>query len=364
MTTRKGTVQTVLGLIEPSNLGITHMHEHIFINYLDFFLKPTEQEQSCCCVGHSEDGHKHVPLEDQKINIKNVHWVQYNYNKNLHNLQLDEEDVALAELELYKKCGGKTILDVTTEGIGRDPERCRKVSMKLGLNIVVGAGYYLEKTIGKLVSNTSVEEMEEKIVKQVLEGIDGTDIKAGIIGEVGCSSPLSANEKKSLIASARAQKRTGVSITIHPGRTTGSPMEILNILKDNGADLSRVVMGHIDRTIHDINVMYEIAKTGCTLEFDLFGMEISYYPFGGDVMGMASDNQRIDWIKSLIDAGYGQNIVISQDIYTKHRLVTYGGHGYHHILFNIVPRMLKHGITQANIDDILINNPKRILTIV
>eukprot|EP01132_Coremiostelium_polycephalum_P004497 gene4497-5602_t len=361
-TDRKNKIQTVKGLINPDAIGTTMMHEHIIIDYLKFFESPSSEEERCCSL-HGNHNSSTNSLADEKINLTNLHWIQYNYNKNYHNLTLDEHDVALNELALYKRCGGSTIVEVTTAGIGRAPLLLKQISEQSDLNIIMGAGYYLEKTIGNMVKDKSVQEMEDEIVKQVLEGVDETGIKCGIIGEVGCSWPLSDNEKKSLAASARAQKRTGVSITVHPGRSSRAPLEILNILKENGADLSRVVMGHIDRTVHDMDIILEIAKTGCTLEFDLFGMEVSNYPYGGDVVGMPNDSQRIEWISKLISAGFGKNVVVSQDIYTKHRLCTYGGHGYNHLLFNIVPRMLKFGITQESINEILINTPKRLLTI-
>ncbi|EFA79738.1 phosphotriesterase-related protein [Heterostelium album PN500] len=361
MSERKGKVQTVVGLVEPDTIGITHMHEHIIINYLDFYEEPTQQDlkDACCC--HSSNDTRQ--LHTEKIAVDNLHWINYNYNKNLHNLELNEIDVALRELALFKNQGGNTIVEVTTGGIGRDPTKLKTVSEQSKLNIVMGAGYYVDKTIRKLIQDKSEQEIEDEIVRQLLEGADGTDIKAGIIGEVGCSWPLTECEKKSLRASARAQKRTGVSITIHPGRSRIAPLQILEIIKEAGGDLSRVVIGHLDRTVHDIEMLLEIAKTGCVLEYDLWGMEISYYPWGGDVIGMLNDNQRIEAIAQLIDAGHAKQIVVAHDVYTKHRLVTYGGHGYHHILHKILPRMKKYGISDENIKEILINTPKRLLTI-
>ncbi|GAM19702.1 hypothetical protein SAMD00019534_028770 [Acytostelium subglobosum LB1] len=353
---------TVTGLVNPEDLGVTHMHEHIIINYLPLYEEPSEHDLKDACCNHAHGGQPRQ-LHKEKITLDNVGWIQYNYNKNLFNLELNEQDVALHELALFKNNGGKTIVEVTTAGIGRDPAQLQQISEKSSLNIVMGAGYYIDLCINKIVTDKTEKEMEDEIVKQLLEGTDGTNVKCGIIGEVGCSWPLRESERKSLVASARAQVRTGVTISIHPGRSTKAPIEILNILTENGADLSRVVMGHIDRTIHDVSIMVELAKTGCTLEFDLFGMEMSHYPWGGDVVGMPNDNQRIQWIAELIAAGYGKQIVVSHDVYSKHRLATYGGHGYHHILHNIVPRMKKLGIKDEHIQDILVNTPKRLLTI-
>ncbi|EGG15810.1 phosphotriesterase-related protein [Cavenderia fasciculata] len=301
---RIGKVETTLGLIDPSQLGITHMHEHVIINYLDFYKEPTQEElqSASVCCGHTTTTTTATrQLHKEKISLDNVHWVQYNYDKNLHNLELNELDIAAKELQLFKQCGGQTIVEVTTQGIGRDPILLKKIASDTNLNIIMGAGYYVDKTIRNIVLDMEIKEMEEEIIKQVLVGVDGSGIKCGIIGEVGCSWPLTESEIKSLKASAGAQKKTGVSISIHPGRSLQAPLEILRILKEAGADLSRVIMGHIDRTIHHFEMLESIAKTGCCLEYDLFGMEISYYPWGGDVMGMPSDNQRIEWISRLIN---------------------------------------------------------------
>ena len=122
------------------------------------------------------------------------------------------------------------------------------------------------------------------------------------------------------------------------------------------------IMGHLDRTISTLESLQEIASTGCVLEWDLFGVEVSFYqPSNFD---MPSDAQRMNIIKSMIDEGIGKNIVIAHDICTKHRLVKYGGHGYGYILEHIVPRMRSRGFSETEILDITQNNASRLLTIV
>jgi phosphotriesterase-related protein len=118
---------------------------------------------------------------------------------------------------------------------------------------------------------------------------------------------------------------------------------------------------HIDRTLKNLEDMKTLAASGIVLEFDLFGMECSHYPFGGV---MPSDAQRIDWIVGLVRAGYRDQIVVSHDVYSKHRLLTYGGHGYRHLILNIMPRMRTHGLTEEDIKAIFVDNPKRLLTVV
>lgn len=232
------------------------------------------------------------------------------------------------------------------------------------MNIVAGAGFYLDCVHPHDMKDRTEAELEHQMVKEVLEGFGDTGIKAGLIGEIGCSWPLTENEKKVLRAAARAQRRCGCALMVHPGRNVAAPMQILNILKEAEADMSRVIICHIDRTVHDWNVIREIAATGCVLEYDLFGAEISYYPFASDIPGMPNDTQRIQWVKRLVEENFINQVVISHDIYTKHRLSAYGGHGYGHILKNIVPRMKTFGMSQIQIDQILKRNPQRLLTFV
>ena len=120
-------------------------------------------------------------------------------------------------------------------------------------------------------------------------------------------------------------------------------------------------MGHLDRTVFEFDTLRSIAEWGCYLEWDLFGNEGSYYPQAA--LDMPSDAQRLDFIKRIADAGYSDRVVMGQDIFTKHRLVTYGGHGYGHILENIVPTMRRKGFSEDQIRAITEDNPANILAL-
>ena len=120
-------------------------------------------------------------------------------------------------------------------------------------------------------------------------------------------------------------------------------------------------MGHLDRTVFDFDLLRSIAASGCYLEWDLFGNEGSYYPLAD--FDMPSDAQRLDFIKHIVDAGYSDKVVIGQDIAVKHRLVKYGGHGYGHILQNIVPVMRRKGFSEDEIRAITVDNPADVLAL-
>ncbi len=344
----KGKVQTVLGDIDPADLGNTSMHEHLFIDFTVVFQPPAEATAKAKAY--------------EPVSLKNLGRVRYDPFGSYTNLQLLDEDQAIEEVGHFKRVGGGTIVDVTTVGIGRDPIALTNISRATGANIVMGAGYYIAPSHPAGMDGMSVDDIAEEMVADMTAGVGNTGVKTGLIGELGCGWPLNDNERKVLIAAAHAQKETGASILIHPGRDEAAPFEVLDILSEAGGDVNRVVMGHIGRTYTDVERVIELAKTGCFLEYDQFGWESSYFSYG--VMDFPNDAQRMDHIQSLIDAGYGDKVVIGQDICGKHHLVKYGGWGYGHIVEHIIPRLRERGVSQDEIDAIYVGNPAAVLTLV
>jgi phosphotriesterase-related protein len=325
----QGLVQTVLGPVQPSELGATTTHEHIYIDF-SFMYRPAQDSPS-------------QELGDAPITLENLGWIRRNYYSNRSNLHLMDLDTTIGEVRKYREVGGGAIVDATSTGIGRNPEALAQISRESGVHIVMGAGFYVAAVHPEDMDARSVEDLAREITGDIVEGVDGSGVKAGVIGEVGCTWPLAPNERKSLSAAAIAQTETGAAILIHPGRHPDAPLEILEVLANGGADLSRVIMGHLDRTVFEFDALQNIAASGCYLEWDLFGNEGSYYPLAE--IDMPSDAQRLGFIKRAVEAGYSDRIVIGQDICTKHRLVKYGGHGYGHILENIVPKMRRKGFS-------------------
>ncbi len=343
-----GMVQTVLGTVSPESLGPTMTHEHLLINFLCMFHPPAEI---------TEWGRAHEP-----VSMANLGWVRHNYYGNRDNLLLTDEDTAIAEAMLYKKLGGGAIVDATTIGIGRDPLALARIARVTGLNIIMGAGYYVDAVHPDDMNDMAESAIAMQIVDDITIGVGDTGIKAGIIGEIGCTWPLTPNERKVLKAAATAQRETGAPILIHPGRDESAPRGILGVLDEAGADISRTIMGHLDRTVFDFGALLELAHSGCYLEWDLFGIESSHYPLSN--IDMPNDAQRMDVIKRLIGEGYGERIVVAHDICTKHRLVKYGGHGYGYIMERIVPRMRRRGFSEQDVHAITVANPARILSFV
>ena len=341
----RGLVHTVLGPVHPAELGSTTTHEHLYVDF-SFMYRPAQDSPS-------------PELADAPITLENLGWIRRNYYSNRSNLKLMDLVTTVEEVRKFSEVGGGAIVDATTTGIGRNPNALAQISRESGVHIIMGAGLYVEAAHPKDMDERTMEDLAREIIGDIDEGVEGSGVRAGIIGEIGCTWPLAPNERKSLSAAAIAQRETGAAILIHPGRHPDAPLEILELLANGGADLSRVIMGHLDRTVFDFEALQSIAASGCFLEWDLFGNEGSYYPLAE--IDMPSDAQRLDFIKRIADAGYSDRIVIGQDIFTKHRLLKYGGHGYGHILENIVPKMRRKGFSEDAIRAITVDNPARIL---
>jgi phosphotriesterase-related protein len=346
----KGKIQTVLGLIPPEELGIALPHEHLICDGTTWYSEPNEASEK--------------RLVRHPVTIDILWWLRYHPFQNWDDLQLLDEKTMIDEVLIYKALGGKSIVELTIRGLYPDPLAVARISRITGVNIIMGTAYYVESSYPAANVNMnakSEEEISEEFVADIVEGFTNTEIRAGIIGELGCSWPFTDNEKKVLRAAARAQKNTGAAINVHPGQDERAAMECIQVLDKAGADLSRTIMSHVERAVREPQNRIDLAKTGCCIEYDLFGRE-GYYPPRFRVLDVPNDAQRINELKELANKGYQNQLLISHDNYTKSSLCRYGGWGYGHILRDAVPVMKIKGLSKELIDTIMIENPKRLLT--
>jgi len=346
MSERKGKVQTVLGLVDGAELGFTLPHEHLFIDTMSWFTEPDDAEGKA--------------LSRQPITLDNLSWVRSHKSCSRDNLHLTDEATAIREAMLFKKAGGKTMVDVTPNSAGRNPAGLVNVARATGLNIIMGTAYYIEPSFKPEMGMDArtAEDIAAEFVTDITSGVSG--IRAGLIGEIGCSWPMTDNEKKVLRAAAIAQQQTGVVISVHfQGGEEDSPFQIVHMLTDAGADPHRIILCHMtcELPVSARAARARLAEMGCYLEFDLFGID-GIYPLEVTPFQGANDFIRVSEIIDLIADGYLDNILISQDVCFKIHLSAYGGHGYTHILQKIIPAMLKRGITEAQINAITIVNPR------
>src|SRR5688572_8440424 len=255
-TALSGKAQTVLGPIDTARLGVTLPHEHLLIDFEVMFTEP---------AAASDKGLAHQP-----VTLANVGWVRQNFNANLDNLRLLDEQTAQDEIMLFQRAGGQTVVDPTNVSLARDPLALARISRATGLNIVMGAGYYVAAAHPADMDRRSEDSLVREIVGEVTVGVGTTGVKAGLIGEIGNTWPWTENEKKVVRAAVEAQRQTGAPLMIHPGRDQTAPMQLLELVRKQGGDLQRTIMCHIERTISDERLLYDLAATGIWLEYDLF----------------------------------------------------------------------------------------------
>jgi len=343
----KGKVQTVLGTIEPSDVGITLPHEHLINDGTTWVEIPDEIRERVI----------------QPITLDTLWWVRYHPFHNLDDRRLVDEDEAVEEVLRFKEHGGATVVEVTSIGLGRDPQALDRIARATGLNVVMGSGYYVGPSQPSDVGAKTEEAIAAEIMQDIVDGVDDTGICAGIIGEIGTSWPITANEIKSLVAAAWAQEASGAALTVHPGQHEDACARIVDILDQSGADLSRTVLCHVDRAVREPQNRLRLAEKGCYLEYDLFGME-GYYPMYERLLDVPNDAQRLNEILELVEAGFADQVLLSHDIWGRARLCKYGGWGYAHILRDTLPVMWAKGFSEELIDTLLVENPKRLLTFV
>ena len=349
-----GRILTINGPIAPDAAGPTLMHEHLFI---DLNLPDNEPERWRWALVDSPVSATAVGIYTHPLTLDILERVEMGF-VNRDNLRLADDRTAIEEVTEFKKRGGRTIVDVTSLGCKRDPPALRRVASATGLHIVMGTSWYCKSWHPRDMDERSVESLTDQIVRDVAVGADDTGIRAGIIGEVGTQGgPLTPNESKVIRASGRASRLTGSAVTLHTQAQEREQPKILDLLAAEGADLKRVVVGHSNPIATDLPFMKELLDRGVYIEFDTLG----HTPRVND-RNKVTDTQVARAIVGLIDAGYLERILVAQDVCTKIQLKAYGGAGYSFVLERFVPYLKRLGVSEAQIETMLVENPKRVLT--
>ena len=352
-----GKVLTVRGPISPDRLGPTLMHEHLFIDLRKSHLpRPIQVEldgRSEPLLTSEDFPATELALYESKVQLGNLH-IARDMGPIADNYVLADEALALKEVLEFRKHGGGTIVEVTNIGIKRDASALRRVAKATGLNIVMGSGYYQRVYHPEDMDDRSVDELTDEIVADVVVGVADTGIRSGIIGEIGVNGgPLRPDEVKSIQAAARASRLTGAAISFHRGGAGAERRETLNIVGEEGVDLDRVILGHSDEIVGDFDLMIELLERGVYVQFDLLGREGS--------LTESETSQVAKAIPELLDAGFEDRILLSHDVCWKVHLKHYGGHGYSFILEKFIPHLHENGVTPAQTEKLMVENPARIL---
>jgi phosphotriesterase-related protein len=336
-------IETVLGPIAPDALGLTLAHEHVFFDLRCLWEQPPP-------------GRAHlIDAEPTPENRDEIARDLYDSRANLHH---EDPDLARHEVARFRVAQGSSIVDLTTIGLAPQPAMLREIARSTGLNIVAGAGYYREKCLPADVLEKSVDELADELERWVVEGMYGTDVRAGILGELGTMSPIRPFEERQLRAAARVQRATGVAINVHPSIWAHEHLRIIDILEDAGADLTRVAISHCDQLVEP-DWHARIAERGVMLCFDTFGAEFEY---DSDGSREPTDTERIDCLVRLLDASRAAQLLLSHDICSRLQLHRYGGPGFDHVPTTIAGRLREAGVSNDDLDQMLIGNPRRLLS--
>ncbi len=333
-------IRTVTGDIEPGSVRNAMIHEHVLFD----IVAPD-------CGGN----------RNAEINALNRWQIDYFSNRDPSNAHQLDRGVATSEMKAFKDDGGDLVVDQSALGLARDPKGLRRAAIESGVRIVAATGTYTAPYLDDKILSLDSSELGELFAREILEGIGDFGIRAGIIGEIGCSWPLEEFERRALAAAARAQRETGAAISVHPGRHPDACPEIIEILERHGADLSRTILCHMDRTYPDGDGVLQLLQSGVNVEWDFFGIEQSHYWMGD--LELPNDLDRLRIIRNLDDLGFGSRLLISQDICTKTRMKHWGGHGYGHILRNATALMDRLEFDQTLMEKLLRLNPLRLLAI-
>lgn len=338
-----GQVMTVTGPIPSAQLGHTLMHEHL--------------QNDCRCWWNAPTDPARHHLADLPVSIEILSELRQDPFVNRHNIALDDPDLAIEELRAFAKAGGRSVVDPTCRGIGRDPVTLRRIARDTGLNIVMGAGYYLASSMPEQVARLSADDIADEIVAEALTGTDGTDARIGLIGEIGVSSDFTPDEEKSLRGAARAQVRTGLPLMVHLPGWFRLGHRVLDVVESEGADLRHTVLCHMNPSHGDPVYQATLAQRGAFVEFDMIGMDFFYADQG---VQCPPDDDVARAIIGLADQGFLDRILLSQDVFIKMMLTRYGGNGYAFVTRHFLPRLMRHGLSAADCDLLMVDNPRRV----
>ena len=267
--------------------------------------------------------------------------------KNNLDCRLDQYDLICQEMKDLRALGVSNIIEMTNRYMGRNPQFMLDLMRDTGINVMACTGYYQDAFFPEHVATRSVEQLAQEMIDEIIIGIDGTELQAGIIAEIGSSEGvITPLEEKVFIAAARAHNETGRPISTHTSFSTMG-LEQLTLLRTYGVDLSRVTVGHCDLKDNLDNILRMI-ELGAYVQFDTIGKN-NYYP----------DEKRIGMLHALRNRGLLNRVMLSMDITRRSHLKANGGNGYDYLLTTFIPQLRQSGFSQADVDTMLRDNPSQ-----
>ncbi|MBU3063148.1 hypothetical protein KO481_16630 [Nocardia sp. NEAU-G5] len=358
----EGTVNTVAGPLAPTALGPTTMHEHILT------------------VGGETWRHRYLhrlpntpsDIWDEPLSLTTRGRLQYNFTAQRANLTLDDDEIATAELHELAQAGGRSLLEASGIGLRGDPRRIAAAAAAAGIQVIMSTGFYCSDFWPAAYHDATVDQLTALLIRELTEGIDHTDIRAG---HIKCGvTRLDDREHRMLLAATQASQHTGAPVTVHPG--AGDGRCIAHTLLDAGLAPDRIVLAHADAYIVENNLHrlitdpaawtisldyhHELLDLGVTLSFDCFGQNWAEPDLG---LVIENDWQRMAALTTLIREGHVPQLVLGTDVFLPMLTRRGGGHGYRHLFARVLPWLRMAGVTEPEIEQMTTANPQRLLTL-
>lgn len=341
----EGLVQTVLGPVRPERLGMTLMHEHLFLDIRRPAHSPNPRPGEWDAAA------------DDPLTLENLAAVRRG-RPNADNDVLGDFDTMLDEAGDFVRQGGGAMVEVTTVGIGRDARALARLSRASGLHLVMGSGWYQKDLHPAGFAERGLDALTAEIVRDIVEGVDGTGIRSGIIGEVGAEGdPVDPQEMRSVRAAGRASAVTGAPITLHMGGFGEERLRVLDALEEEGADPRSVIFGHAGTIADDMSLARRLLARGVSVEADFLGATGS--PWG--TLFPFTDRSVARGFAELVADGWGSQLVLGGDVCQRVQLRRCGGHGYGYVVDHFLPTLAEFGVPPETLDMIMIENPARLL---
>ena len=315
---------TVLGPISPEELGPTYMHEHIIVDN--------------------------------------------SFSGNDPRKRFDEEDVMAWEMKDVMRAGGRTVVDCTCEGLAPDPAALTRIAKESGINLIASVGLYRSVVYPEYVAAESADQIARRMIDACETGIGETGVRPGMLAEFASHDPEDISSQghdagglvtdlteKVFRAAGRAHGATGLPITTHCWVGVGADWEI-GIFREEGVDLSKVVIGHVGANRPDMDLARWILDQGVNVGIEAIGY--------GERDGFVDffEHGKAQLVKTFVEWGHIDQVTVSLDMTRKYHLKKYGGHGFAFLMDWFAPLLREVGLSDEQVNQIFVANPKRILT--
>ncbi|MGW4403787.1 phosphotriesterase family protein [Nonomuraea sp. NPDC004702] len=371
MSTTDATVVAVTGEVPAASLGAVLPHEHL----LSDFAPPDDTPESWARTGRTRPTAAgalwlyRAPLTMDLLGEVGMGAV------NRDDLLLGDAGLAAAELAAFREAGGGTVVDLTTDGLGRDPAGLRRLAEETGVTVVMGCGRHhptrtaipaardaaAPTSARDAAAPTSArgaaapaEELTEELVRDLTEGVRG--VRAGIIGELAALDPGVPAERALLVAAARAAAATGAAVSLARNEDPAVQQRVLDLLAEEGADLTRVAVGHCDALSPRPDDLEPLLGRGVFVQFDQLGRLPT-------ALSVSDDQDVAAAVLELARRGHAGRLLLSQGVRAKSQLLAYGGGGYAFVLRQFVPYLRMLGADDELIETLTVRNPRRLLTL-